>query len=72
MPLGHGKDEIISTYRLDRGVVKQEDVKQISWNPLYSGKTFFEVTPFYRFLEMTGSDVEDREIKTNGFETALF
>lgn len=72
LPLGHGENEIISTYRLDRGIVMKEDARQMSWNPLSSGKTFFEITPFYRFLEITGGDIEDREIRTNGFETALY
>ena len=72
LPIGHGKDDIISTYHLKQGMLLPEDQKKGTWNPLKSGKTFIEATPFYRHLEVTGDDIDDREIKTNGLVTALY
>ena len=72
LPTGHGKNDLISTYHLKEGMLTPEDQKKLNWNPFESGKTFVELTPFYRYLEVTGDDIDDREIKTNGLETAIY
>ena len=41
------------------------------WNPLTSGRTNFELLPFYRWQQIEGDD-EDRDIKTNGWNSRCF
>ena len=71
LPIGHGKDTIINTYVIDRGLLKSGASGATSWNPLTSGRTYFELLPFYRWQEINGDD-GDREVKTNGLEFSLF
>ena len=71
LPIGHGKDTIINTYVIDRGMLKKGATGGDSWNPLTSGRTYFELLPFYRWQQIDGDDVED-DIKTNGFEFSLY
>jgi len=71
LPIGHGKDTIINTYVIDRGLLKSGATGGTSWNPLISGRTYFELLPFYRWQEIKGDD-EDIDVKTNGLEFSLF
>ena len=71
LPIGHGKDTIINTYVIDRGLLKSGAAGGTSWNPLISGRTYFELLPFYRWQEIKGDD-EDIDVKTNGLEFSLF
>ena len=71
LPVGHGKDTIINTYVVDRGLLKSGATGGTSWNPLISGRTYFEFLPFYRWQEIKGDD-DDVDIKTNGLEFSLF
>jgi len=71
LPIGHGKDEIISTYVLDRGLLASGESGGETWNPLFSGKTYLELRPFYRWQQIDGDDVDD-DIKTNGADLSLF
>jgi len=71
LPIGHGKDTIINTYVIDRGMLKSGAAGAASWNPLTSGRTYFELLPFYRSQEINGND-EDIDVKTNGLEFSLF
>ncbi|MDX2501791.1 MAG: BamA/TamA family outer membrane protein, partial [Deltaproteobacteria bacterium] len=71
LPVGHAKDTIINTYVVDRGLLKSGATGGKSWNPLTSGRTYFELLPFYRWQEIKGND-DDVDIKTNGLEFSLF
>ncbi len=71
LPTGDGRDSIISTYRMDRGILVSGASGGTSWNPLKSGKSYLELRPFYRNQEIDGDDVSE-EIKTNGFDFSLF
>jgi hypothetical protein len=71
LPMGHGKDTIINTYVIDRGLLKSGATGGTSWNPLISGRTYLELLPFYRWQEIKGDD-EDIDVKTNGLEFSLF
>ena len=71
LPIGHGKDTIINTYVVDRGMLKKGATGGTSWNPLTSGRTYFEVLPFYRWQQIDG-DVGDQDVKTNGLEFSLY
>jgi hypothetical protein len=71
LPIGHGKDQIISTYELDRGLLKSGASGGESWNPLLSGKSYLQLRPFYRLQQIDGEDV-DEDIKTSGLDFTVF
>jgi hypothetical protein len=71
LPIGHGADQIVDIVELDRGLIKSGKTRATSWNPLVSGKTYLELTPFYRRQEIDG-DYLDSDSKTNGLKYALF
>ena len=65
LPIGAGRDEIISTIKIDKGLLVSEPKGGTSFNPLKSGRSFLEMRPFYRSQELDGDHV-DETIKTNG------
>ena len=71
LPMGSGKDQIISTYKIDRGLLKSDATGGTSWNPLASGKSYLELRPFYRSQQIDGKHV-DETTKTNGLDVSLF
>jgi hypothetical protein len=71
LPIGHGKDQIISTYEMERGLLKSGAAGGTSWNPMASGKSYLELRPFYRSQQIDGVDV-DEDIKTNGLDVSFF
>jgi hypothetical protein len=71
LPLGHGRDTIISRYKIKEGLLESGHTGGRSLNPLTSGKTYLEMRPFYRWQQIDGSDVND-DIKTNGLDVSLF
>jgi hypothetical protein len=71
LPIGHGRDEIISTYVIDQGLMTSAGTGGRSFNPLKSGQSFLELRPFYRSMEIDGDHI-DEDLKTNGFDFALF
>jgi hypothetical protein len=71
LPIGHGRDQIIPTPELDRGLLVSSATGGTSWNPLVSGRTYLEMKPFYRRQEIKG-DYVDIDTKTNGIEFSLF
>jgi len=71
LPIGHGRDEIISTYVVDQGLITSAGTGGRSLNPFKSGQCFLELRPFYRSLEIDGDHI-DEDLKTNGLDFALF
>ncbi len=71
LPIGFGRDEIITTQKIDRGLPMTSRAAELSWNPLQSGKSYLEVRPFYRWQEIDGDEV-DVDLKTNGVELSFF
>ncbi|MGD8469780.1 MAG: BamA/TamA family outer membrane protein [Desulfobacterales bacterium] len=71
LPMGHGKDEIISTQVVDRGLLVDGANGGESWNPFVSGRTYIEMKPFYRKQEVDSDEVRE-DVKTNGLEVSLF
>ena len=71
LPMGHGKDEIISTQVVDRGLLVDGATGGESWNPFVSGLTYIEMKPFYRKQEVDSDEVRE-DVKTNGLEVSLF
>ena len=71
LPIGDGKEEIISTYVVDRGMMIEGASGGESWNPLVSGRTYLELKPFYRSQEVDSEEVQETT-KTNGMEFVYF
>jgi len=71
LPIGHGRDEIIHTQVVDRGMLIDGETGGTSWNPLDSGLTYLEVKPFYRWQQVDSDEVQG-DLKTNGVEVSLF
>ena len=71
LPIGHGTDTFVPTRKVDNGVCVQADDGVDSWNPLTTGHTFIELTPFYRNQTL---DDEDSNIiqKTAGTDVAIY
>src|SRR5882672_6421340 len=67
LPIGDGKQQVITDYKLDRGLLVSGASGGSSWNPWGSGRTFVELRPFYRSQTVDGDDV-DAELKTNGVD----
>jgi len=71
LPIGHGADEIVNIVEVERGLRKSDEPEETSRNPLVSGRTYLELTPFYRWQEING-DYLDTDKKTNGLMYSLF
>ena len=71
LPIGHGAHTVVPSYRLDRGLLVSGASGGDSLNPLESGRTFVELRPFYRSLEIEGDGV-DTVLRTNGVDLSLF
>ena len=71
LPIGNGRDEIISTVKIKDGLLISEPQGGTSLNPFKSGRSYLEMRPFYRSQEISGNDV-DTTVKTNGADFSLF
>jgi hypothetical protein len=72
LPIGYGRDHVTKDYRLDRGLLKSGASGGESLNPINSGKTYLEISPFYRSQSVESDDISIDKIKTNGVDVALF
>jgi len=71
LPMGSGRDEVISHLVLDGGLLSEGRVGGSSWNPFVSGKTFLEMKPYWRSQSVRSDDRRvDRQ--TNGLEFSVF
>jgi hypothetical protein len=70
LPIGNGKDQVISTYVVDNGLLVEGAQGGTSWNPFESGKTYFEVRPFWREQQVR-SDWARLDKKTNGADFSI-
>lgn len=71
LPIGHGRDEIIGRYHVEDGILASGATGGTSMNPLESGKSYLEVRPFYRWLQVDADDF-DTDLKSNGLDFSLF
>ncbi|WP_210398147.1 BamA/TamA family outer membrane protein [Motiliproteus sediminis] len=54
LPIGHGRQQPIHTFRLDQGLLEPgSEAGGDVWNPLESGRTTLEIEPFYRKQDFT-------------------
>lgn len=65
LPIGHGRDTIVPTYVLDGGLLHEGSTGGDIWNPLRSGRTIFELEPFYRSQDFD-ADFGSDELETGG------
>ncbi len=72
LPLGHGKNEIIPTQVLDKGLLKSGEVGGTSWNPLESGRTFLEARAYFRNQKVDSDYLEEDDDKTRAIELSLY
>jgi outer membrane protein assembly factor BamA len=71
LPIGGGRDEIITTYKMQDGLLISEPKGGTSVNPFKSGRSYLQLRPFYRSQQIEGDDV-DAKTKTNGFDFSLY
>ncbi|MBW2436494.1 MAG: hypothetical protein JRF29_04385 [Deltaproteobacteria bacterium] len=71
LPIGNGRDDIITTVKIKDGIPISEPKGGTSLNPFKSGRSFLEMRPFYRSQELEGDDI-DATIKTNGVDFSVF
>jgi hypothetical protein len=71
LPIGDGRDAIITTYKIKDGLLISEPKGGSSLNPIKSGRSYLEVRPFYRSQQIDSDDL-DAEIKTNGLDFSVF
>jgi hypothetical protein len=69
LPIGHGKDRIFPDIKLEDGIVVSGHPGGEHWNPMKSGRTFFEIEPFLRRQSL--DDEEGADQNTAGIEVAL-
>ncbi len=69
LPIGHGRDHILPQRQLDNGLLVSGQTGGEHWNPLKSGRTYFELEPFFRTQELEDKDSTSQ--KTAGIEVAL-
>ena len=71
LPIGHGRDQILPRYKVQDGELVAGATGAASLNPLTSGRSFVEIRPFQRAMEIDGEDF-DGDIRTNGLDLAYF
>jgi hypothetical protein len=70
LPIGHGREHIIHTYTVDRGILVAGATGGENWNPLAGGRSYIEVVPFYRHRDLkmpTGNET----FNTNGLQGSV-
>jgi hypothetical protein len=72
LPIGHGRDKIINTYIVDKGILVSGASGGTSWNPYMSGRTYLEVKPFYRRQNIDDEFDKNFDKTTNGLEFSAF
>lgn len=70
LPIGQGREGPFPRAELDNGVPVEEGTVR-AWNPLESGRTYIELTPFYRSRRLTDELDNDVTQKTAGLDFAL-
>jgi hypothetical protein len=71
LPIGHGRERIIGAFHLRDGLLESGAAGGESLNPFESGRSYIELRPFYRSLQIEADDV-DKDLETNGLDFSLF
>lgn len=70
LPMGHGREHIIPDLELDDGILVSGQTGGGKWNPFKSGRTYVELTPFFRQQDFEKDNVV-RIQRTANIEIAL-
>jgi len=68
--MGYGRQHIIPNIELDNGILVSGQTGGDEWNPLKSGRTYIELTPFYRNQNFEKNNVATVQ-RTANVEIAL-
>ena len=71
LPIGHGRDRIIGAFHIKDGLLVSGAAGGDSLNPLESGRSYLELRPFYRSLQIDADDFKT-DLKTNGLDLSFF
>jgi hypothetical protein len=70
LPIGTAQEDAIHTYFVQQGMLVENPMGAGSWNPFDSGRTYLELTPFYR-SESVRTDAGREFRRTNGVEFSV-
>ena len=71
LPIGNAREDAISVYRLQNGLLKEGPQGGDVWNPLTSGKTTLATRFFYTYRDLSDFDEQESEAleaRTNGLD----
>lgn len=71
LPIGHGRGDPVARIVLENGILVEGQTGGDGWHPFSSGRTFFEVNPFFRSQQFTSDASGDFEVKTSGLTFGL-
>lgn len=73
LPIGSTKNDPLTVYTLDEGLLKSEPTGGSEWNPLTSGRTTLASRYFYTYRDLSNfeTDEDQLESKTNGLDVWL-
>lgn len=71
LPIGHGRDEIVHRYIVDRGFLLRNPSGGETWNPLESGRTTLAVRPQWRGQDLEDDDGQEFDGETFNVELVL-
>ena len=70
LPIGGGRDTIIKHYTLENGLYQSGGTGGAGWNPLRTGQTFLQLTPFFEYDKLN-TDKESQSFNCGGAGSAL-
>ncbi len=70
LPIGATRDEALSIYTLDQGLLMSEPTGGSGWNPLTSGRSTLATRFFYTYRDLSEyeADEDQLEARTNGLD----
>ncbi len=71
LPIGDGRDEIVRTVEIDRGLLRDDAAPNLALTPWRSGRSYLQFRPFYRSQEIDGDDIFG-ELGTNGIDVSFY
>jgi hypothetical protein len=71
LPIGHGKNTAVNNFIMNQGLLVSGATGGDSFNPFTSGRTTFELTPFYRYQSVNNSHTDEDSWDSNGLKLTL-
>lgn len=68
LPIGDGRDRAIDYYKVHDGLLDSPATASggYGWNPLESGRTFLQVSPFFEYMDIRPYDAQRHQWDTDG------